>query len=163
MYYVCYVVGARRNAVFPANWLKDHRKQLEKFINQSLNKNQQLLAYYSQEQLNHVENGQSPIDFRPDFQLSTNVEFPATGCYHVLPKRFFSLFDEAKSFAEHNRNVPPAVYDERRLCKVPLPNISQNDDSDSASDDTINWMTLNVSVDEPAMVDQTQRQGKRSP
>lgn len=87
MFYVCYVVGARVNAVFPANWLKGPRMLLEKYINTSLNHNQQLLAYYSEEQWNRIANGQSAIVFRPDFQLNKNVQFPATGCYDVLPKK----------------------------------------------------------------------------
>lgn len=146
MYYVCYVVGVRKNALFPANWLKGHRQLLEKFVNNSLNKNQLLLAYYSQEQLDQIENGRSPVDFRPDFQLNINVEFPATGCYHVLPKRFFANFAEAKLFSENHRNVPPPVYDQRRQNESPFPNITQENDSENYSDETMDLMALNISA-----------------
>lgn len=95
MFFVCYVVKAGRYGVFPANWLKDYRTLFEKYINNSLNSNQRLLAYYSQEQLDQIENGQSPINFQPNFQLSINLKFPATACYLVLPKKYFDQFDEA--------------------------------------------------------------------
>lgn len=149
MFYVCYVLKAEKNAVFPANWLKDHRKQLEKYINSSLNKNQQLLAYYSQEQLDQIENGRSAIDFRPNFQLSMDVDFPNDGCYLVLPKKYFDRFGDAKFFAEHRRNIQPAVYNERRVRQAPAPNVSQgnniNNSLDNSSDDTMNLLTWNTS------------------
>lgn len=89
MFYVCYIVKARKYAVFPANWLKDHKNQLKKFINSGLNSNQSLLAYYSQTQSEEIESGRSVLECPPDFELNTNVDFPADGCYMVIPKKCF--------------------------------------------------------------------------
>lgn len=89
MFYVCYVVKDRKYGVFPAIWLKDHKRQLAKYINMGLNSNQALMAYYSEPQLQQIESGSSALDYEPNFHLSMDVIFPAEGCYLVIPKKFF--------------------------------------------------------------------------
>lgn len=89
MFYVCYVVKARIYVVIPANWIKDHEKQVAKYINLGLNRFQELLAYYSQKQIDEINGGRSILEFAPNFELSTAVMFPADGCYKVIPSKCF--------------------------------------------------------------------------
>lgn len=126
MYFVCYVVLARQNVILPVHWLNDHNLLMVKYINQRLNSNQKVLAYYSQNEFNEIECGRSPKDFQPKFGLSMNVTFPDDGCYYVLPKKCFETMDDAKHFVETRRRIPPAVYNEDREQEQPIPNTAKN-------------------------------------
>lgn len=89
MFYVCYIVNAQKYSVFPAHWLKDHRRQLTKYINNGLNSGQRLLAFYSKIMLDEIENGRLAAECLPNFQASLNCVFPAEGCYMVIPKKYY--------------------------------------------------------------------------
>lgn len=127
MFFVCYVILARKNVVFPMHWFKDHNLLMVKYINQRLNSNQRLLAYYSGNSFNQIENGLSPNEFQPNFDLSMDVSFPEEGCYFVLPKKCFETLNEAIIFANSRRNIRPALYNESREYEHPIPNVSQTD------------------------------------
>lgn len=156
MFYVCFIVSAKRNCIFPANWLKGHRKHLQNYINRSLNKNQTLIGYYSNDKLCQIESGISQLQFPPNYRLSMEVDFPADGCYFVEPKRYFGKcelrsskwifithlilmfttdrFGDAKAFLANHRNIDPPVYNERRLKETPVPSVFQEDESDSSEE-----------------------------
>lgn len=88
MFYVCYIVNAQKYSTFPPHWLKDHRRQLTKYINNGINCGQRLLAFYSEKMLEEIENGRPASECRPNFQASLSVVFPAEGCYMVIPKKY---------------------------------------------------------------------------
>lgn len=81
MYFVCYIVLARQNAIFPVHWLKDHELLMVKYINQRLNSNQKVLAYYLQNESDQIENGRPPMDFQPNFGPNSVLLMVATSCY----------------------------------------------------------------------------------
>lgn len=144
MYLVCYVILARQNAIFPVHWLKDHTSLMVKYMNQRLNPNQKVLAYYSQNEFNQIEGGRSPMDFQPNFGLNMSVEYPADGCYLVLPNRSFETLDEAKHFAETRRPIPPAIYNEDREHEQPIPNTVQTTSHQSALDGGMKYSIYNI-------------------
>lgn len=149
MYFVCYIILARENAIFPVNWLRDHNLLTVKYINQRLNSNQQVLAYYSQSRFNEIENGRSSMDFQPNFGLSLQATFPDDGCYFVLPKKCFETIDEAKHFIETRRRVQPRVYNENRLDEQPIPDVTHELDATSTSESSaVQTTDLSFSLDE---------------
>lgn len=98
-------------------------------------------------------------------QLNMDVVFPATGCYLVKPKRYFDRFDAAKNYIRLHRNVQPAIYNERRVRELPIPNIEQDDSDDDSDSDLLNYLRMNESAsDAPAMemINQLQLPGKIS-
>lgn len=93
MFFACYIVLARTHAVVPAHWLKDYERQMAKYVNLGLNRNQKLLAYYSQKQIDEIESGRSALDlaldYPPNFRLNMGAVFPADGCYEVILYKCF--------------------------------------------------------------------------
>lgn len=67
--------------IIPTKWIKSIDQHWEKFVNNSINRNQIFLAYYSKEGDATDVNGIPNINFAPDFSCDNEVDFPQTGCY----------------------------------------------------------------------------------
>lgn len=50
MFFVVYFCSAKKHVILPVFWVKDHELMIEKFINLSLNKNQEHLCFWSNKQ-----------------------------------------------------------------------------------------------------------------
>lgn len=79
MFFVVYLLNKKQHVVIPTSWVQNIDEHWEKFVNRSLNRNQTFRVFYNQNALD--DQGKPDVDFKPDFNLGTNVEFPASGCY----------------------------------------------------------------------------------
>lgn len=79
-YFVVFLRELRKNVVLPSTWIKDIDKHYAKFINNSLNRSQLYLCYYT-------TNDEAHIDGRPNenFQADFNSEY----CFHGKLKRYY--------------------------------------------------------------------------
>lgn len=80
MYFVAYFIKPKIHVIIPMKWVKDIGAHWEKFVNNSLNRSQTFLAFYSENPLAMIE-GRPNVDYIPDFDIETNIQFPADGCY----------------------------------------------------------------------------------
>lgn len=85
MYFVVFLIEAKKIVVIPQTWIHGISDQWKKFINNSINRNQQYLCYYSEE--THAQNAQGHPNgnFIPDWStlITLNAVYPDTGCYYV--------------------------------------------------------------------------------
>lgn len=80
MYFIVYFLAPKIHVIIPQTWIHGIKDHWEKFVNNSINKNQKFVCYYSQctEAMNE---GRPNADFVPDFSLRLDPNFPADGCY----------------------------------------------------------------------------------
>lgn len=67
--------------IIPKKWIQEIDENWEKFVNNSINRNQTFVVYYSEEGDAMDPNGIPNINFVPDFSFVSEVDFPRTGCY----------------------------------------------------------------------------------
>lgn len=81
MFFIAFFIVPKVSVIIPKSWVHEIDQNWEKFVNNSINRNQQFLCYFSK-QPNAVDASGAPnIDFAPDFTLALNGTFPADGCY----------------------------------------------------------------------------------
>lgn len=80
MYFLAYFYAHDVFVIIPKTWIRGIDDQWEKFINNSLNRNQTFLCYYSARAID-VE-GRPDADVLPVFQIPVNANFPGDGCYY---------------------------------------------------------------------------------
>ncbi|XP_055309118.1 uncharacterized protein LOC129573007 [Sitodiplosis mosellana] len=136
VYFVVFLRELRKNVVLPATWIKDIDKHYEKFMNNSLNSAQQHLCFYN-------SNAEAQIDGRPDENVVP--DFNSEHCFHGKLKHYHVRYEDAVEFMNHLRHVEPAVYNQRRLNELPIPDLeSQLTETTDFTD------TLNTSYDSAA-------------
>lgn len=69
MFFVVFLPALKKNVVLPAEWIYNIGDHLEKFINNSLNKNQWFLCYYTTSVAAFNDDHQPNKDVVPDFAL----------------------------------------------------------------------------------------------
>lgn len=80
MYFVAIFLNEGIHVIIPKSWVLSIDDHWEKFINNSINRNQRFLCFFS-------EQGDAMIDqkpngnFVPNFNLDVDPEFPKDGCY----------------------------------------------------------------------------------
>lgn len=81
MFFICFLKTPKRHVVVPITWIENIDMHWEKFINESINRNQKFKVFYSQEP-NAVDDFNRPDpSFEPNYQLQMDPEFPETACY----------------------------------------------------------------------------------
>lgn len=85
MYFIVYFVKPKLHTIVPKTWIQEVDIHWEKFVNNSLNRNQKHLCFYSEEPGAMIDRNDQVKEpnayFIPDFNLPQNNEFPAEGCY----------------------------------------------------------------------------------
>lgn len=92
MFFVVNLKATHYDLIVPKNWIKGIDDHWEKFVNHSLNKNQEFLCYFDP---NAVENDGKPrCDVVPTFHYMVDLENEGLveGCYKVNLVRFKSKF-----------------------------------------------------------------------
>lgn len=92
MYFVVHLKDPSYDIIVPKNWIKGIEDHWEKFVNHSLNKNQEFLCYFDPNALEI--NGCPTNDVTPLFTRMVDFaeEGLAEGCYLVKLIRFNSKF-----------------------------------------------------------------------
>lgn len=99
MFFAVHIISARKKAVVPSHWIKDVETQLPKYINNSINRAQVVMVYYSQPAIDAMRRGEPAIHFQPNFRFSPlNAEFPNMGCYIAKLCKSFCTFNYLNSF-----------------------------------------------------------------
>lgn len=148
MYYVVRLAGinqSRKHQVFPVNWMRNSEAQLEKFVQNRINRNQVHIFYWSNETNG---NGEPNVDIKPNFDLPLQTSFPPEddGCYFGQPIHFFCKYTDAVAYKNRLRSIEPAVYNVRRLTETPLPDLSQNNSDENGNEN--DNLSLNLSNNE---------------
>lgn len=94
MYFVVYLHKLNKHFVIPAKWIKGIEKQLEKFINVSLNKSQIFLCFHTTNAAAFID-GRPDAEFEPDFSTivnEVNADGSYEGCFYGNLKRFQCKF-----------------------------------------------------------------------
>lgn len=151
MYFVAHFLKSGKHVVVPKTWIHDIDVHWEKFVNNSLNRNQRFLCFYTESDEAYGEDGKPNGDFVPDFGLDVDPDFPKNGCYTVKLtyykgkkygtsvqmwfyfkfKPFSECYAAALNIVSRRRSVAPALYNERRLVEIPIPNVSPLNQNES--------------------------------
>lgn len=93
MYFVVYLKALQKNVVIPATWIHEIDSHIEKFINNSINKNQSFLCYYTNNEAAYIDGCPKPY-FLPNFCLpmvqQPNPDGSFDGCFVGKLKKFKS-------------------------------------------------------------------------
>lgn len=81
MYFVAYFYTHGLYVIVPRTWIRGIDEQWEKFVNNSINRNQTFLCYYSQNAIN--DEGRPDSDILPVFRIPVNNKFGGDGCYYA--------------------------------------------------------------------------------
>lgn len=100
MYFVVHLKNSFYDVVVPRDWIKGIDDHWEKFINNSLNKNQLFLCYFNANALD--KDGRPQSNVTPNFRAMAN--FPGEGCYEVNLIRFKS--ESLFTFLFHYLQIP---------------------------------------------------------
>lgn len=79
VYYVVFLLEQRKHVVVPATWIRDVQKHYEKFVNNSINRSQKFLCFYTTSEEAH-------IDGRPDENFV--ADFDSEHCFIGQLKRY---------------------------------------------------------------------------
>lgn len=94
MFFVVYLRALKKNVILPAEWILDIENHLEKFINNSINRSQKFLCYYTSNDAAFL-NGCPDADFKPNFSLAMITENSIgafDGCFIGKLNRFFCKY-----------------------------------------------------------------------
>lgn len=149
MYFVVYSIRFQEYFVVSKDWIND--LSWEKCVNNSINRNQEYLVYYSNMRLNE--------EIVPNFHTERAENFLGNGTYicklrkyfgkvfhniHYIFLYFYSIlnincvhylnlqhlkdaYGAAKVYCDARRRlIPPAIYNRRRIFEQPIPNIQVN-------------------------------------
>lgn len=85
MFFVVFLIEAKKTVVIPQTWVHGIKNQWKKFLNNSINRNQQYLCYYSEETHAKDAQGHPNANFIPNWPMliTLNAVYPATGCYYA--------------------------------------------------------------------------------
>lgn len=91
MYFIVHLIKPQIDVIVPANWIKGINDQWEKFINNSLNKNQVFLCYFSTHPNALDIDGRLDSDYMPVFNRMAR-QYPEEGCYTAKLIRYKGNF-----------------------------------------------------------------------
>lgn len=136
MFYVARLAGVDKlgkHAVFPISWMRNSDVQLEKFVQNRINRNQVHIFFWSNEKNG---DGEPSKDVQPDFGLPIQKTFPPAvdGCFYGQPVKFFCKYDDAVAYMNGLRTIEPGLYNVRRLTEAPLPELIQNTADQNSED-----------------------------
>lgn len=81
MYFVAHVLNNGTHIVVPKTWILSIDDHWEKFVNNSINRNQKFLCFYTERDEAMDEEGKPSVEYVPNFQLHVDPQFPTEGCY----------------------------------------------------------------------------------
>lgn len=127
MYYVVHLAGLNqdhKHHVFPISWMRDSKIMLEKFVEKRINKNQVHVFFWSNEK---NDDGKPNNNVQPNFNLPVQKKFPPAtdGCFLGQPVKFYCDYDEAIACQNRLRDMPPGLYNIRRITEKPAPNLNK--------------------------------------
>lgn len=84
MFFIVFLCEPKVNVVILHNWIYEIEKQWAKFLNNSINRNQKYLCYYSEELCALDARGRPNINWMPDWRnvIASTTVFPEAGFYH---------------------------------------------------------------------------------
>lgn len=93
MYFVVYLVELKKNVILPTGWIKDVSLHLEKFINNSLNRSQALLCYFTTNPAAFDDKNCPRTDWTPNFSSMVtsdggDLDGGFDGCFVGLLQQF---------------------------------------------------------------------------
>lgn len=94
MYFVVYLFELKNHVVLPATWIRGIGKQIEKFVNLSLNKSQPFLCYYTTNPAAFAD-GRPDQCYVPDFSKmvdKVNPDGSFDGCFIGKLKQYKSMY-----------------------------------------------------------------------
>lgn len=81
MYFVAHFFAHDIYVIVPRTWIRDIDEHWEKFVNNSINRNQTFLCYYSKDAID--DQGKPDHTVLPVFQIPVNANFVGAGCYYA--------------------------------------------------------------------------------
>lgn len=85
MYFIAYFDVPKLHVIIPKTWIMEVDKHWEKFVNNSINRNQKHLCFYSERpgaMIDREDDEKEPdTNYVPDFTLDRCNIFPTEGCY----------------------------------------------------------------------------------
>lgn len=95
MYFIAYFDTPKLYAIIPKTWVKDIDKHWEKFVNNSINRNQKHLCFYSElpgAMIDREDGEKEPnANCVPKFTFGQSNIFPAEGCYAAYLNKYKGL------------------------------------------------------------------------
>lgn len=88
MFFVAHFLNNGKHIVVPKSWILSIDEHWEKFINNSINRNQKFLCFYTENNEAQDEQGRPNCTFVPNFELEVDPVFPMEGCYTVKLIRY---------------------------------------------------------------------------
>lgn len=90
MYFVVFLKKLKKNVILPTSWVKDADDHFEKFVNNSINRNQIFRCFYTTNNDAFGENGCPKKEIEPNFDLDfvENIDGEFDGCFECKLKVF---------------------------------------------------------------------------
>lgn len=88
MYYIAFFDGLKKNLIVPKQWLKDIKLHKEKFYNNSLNRSQKFVCFYTNNSDAFDDEGVPNGNFAPNFDLDFAENVNGDGLFHVKLKAY---------------------------------------------------------------------------
>lgn len=86
-YFVVYATGAKKHVVIPENWVFEHEIMIEKFVNYSINRNQNHLCFWS----NETNENDEPYG-EPNFNATRSHMFDGEICFYGKLVKYYSKY-----------------------------------------------------------------------
>lgn len=85
MFFVVYLIEAKKKVIIPQTWVRGIDQQWKKFLNKSINRNQKYLCFYSDDAHTKDDQGRPNGNFVPDWSSLVTLQavYPTTGCYYA--------------------------------------------------------------------------------
>lgn len=98
MFFIVFILGARRNVIVPHSWINDIDSHIEFFINNGVVSNRKFKSFWSDEQEAMDADGiplasYMPIRFDTCAMRRREFKFPEQGWYDCKIRRFKSKFN----------------------------------------------------------------------
>lgn len=87
MYFVVYFIAIKQYTIIPKNWVRNGDEMIEKFINYSINRNQEHLCFWSSQK---DENDEPRGEPNFEAEISDTILQNGEMCFKGKLKKFFS-------------------------------------------------------------------------
>lgn len=114
MFFAVFFIQPSIHVIIPKTWILGIEDHWDKFVNDSINRNQIFRCFYSQEPNALNIHGQPNVDFAPNFEVDI-AQFPNEGCYFGKLIFFKQNYDAAVMQLKRRRQILPALYNKKRL------------------------------------------------
>lgn len=98
MYFIVYIVTAKRCFVVPYTWIFGLQNHLELFLNNGINSNKQHKVFYTNNRQAFGTDNIPLMNFKPNENIGTVTNFPEEGWYICYVKKIKCTFSVADFF-----------------------------------------------------------------